>query len=85
MQKKAPVYNCYYSSQSHRQTFYVPQVGSHKETYLQRVADRTGDPILTSWVFHAIRVILRLKLRDQEGLSLHPWPPSEEDPALCPA
>jgi len=38
-------------------------------------ADRTGDPILTNAVFHAMHVILRLKLGDHEGLALfvHGW------------
>jgi len=33
-----------------------------KGSYLQRGEDRTCDPILTNEVFHAISVILRLKL-----------------------
>ena len=37
---------------------------------MQGWADRTGDPILTSEVFHAMHVILSLKLGDHEGLTL---------------
>jgi len=32
--------------------------------------DRTDDPILTDEVFHAMHIILRLKLGDHEGLAL---------------
>jgi len=37
---------------------------------LQGGADRTGDPILTSKVFHAMHVILILKLGDHKRLAL---------------
>jgi len=37
---------------------------------LQEGADRTGDPILTNTVFHAMHVILSLKLGDHKGLAL---------------
>ena len=33
-------------------------------------ADRTGDPILTNEVFHAMHIILSVKLGDHEGLAL---------------
>jgi len=33
-------------------------------------ADRTGDPVWTNEVFHAVHVILSLKLGDHEGLAL---------------
>jgi len=62
----------------------VLQVRSQKGLYLRGGADRTGDPILTEAVFHAVHVILSLKLWDHEGLALlHPWSASEEDPACC--
>ena len=38
--------------------------------HLQGGADRTGDLILTNAVFHAMHVILSLKLGDHEGLTL---------------
>ena len=46
---------------------------SCKGPRLQGGADRTGDPILTSEVFHAMHITLSLKLRDHEslGLSVH--------------
>jgi len=37
---------------------------------LQGGADRTGDLILTNAVFHAMHIILSLKLGDHEGLAL---------------
>jgi len=42
---------------------------------LQGGADRTGDPILTSEIFHAMHIILSLKLGNHEGLTLfiHGW------------
>jgi len=43
---------------------------SWKGSYLQGGADRTGDPILTNEVFHAMHIILSLKLGDHEGLAL---------------
>jgi len=45
-------------------------VRSWKESDLQRGADRTGDPTLTSKVFHAMDITLSLKLGDHEGLAL---------------
>jgi len=48
----------------------VPQVRSWKGLHLQGGADRTSDPVLTSAVFHAMHVILSLKLGDHEGLAL---------------
>jgi len=64
----------------------VPQVRSCEGSHLQGGADRTGDLVLTSEVFHVMHIILSLKLADHEGLALlHSWPPSEEDPACCPA
>jgi len=63
MQKKAPVY-CY-SSQGHPQISQVPQLRSRTCG-----EGRTGDPILTSEVFHALQVMLALKPGDHEGLTL---------------
>jgi len=61
-------------------------VRSRKGSHLQGGADRTGDQTLTNAVFHAMHVIISLKLGDHEGLPLlRPWPASEEDPACCPA
>ena len=37
---------------------------------LQGGADRTGDPILTREVCHAMHIILDLKLGDHQGLTL---------------
>jgi len=37
---------------------------SQKGSHLQGGVDRTGDPILTSEVFHVMHVILSLKLGD---------------------
>jgi len=37
---------------------------------LQGGADRTGDPILTNGLFHAMNIILILKLGYYEGLTL---------------
>jgi len=50
-------------------------VRSHKASYLQGGVGRTGDLILTNKVFHALHVILSLKLGDYEGLTLfvHGW------------
>jgi len=45
-------------------------VRSWKGLYLQEGADRTGDTILTSEVFHAMLVILSLKLEDHKGIAL---------------
>jgi len=39
-------------------------------SHLQGGVDRTGDPILTNEVFHAMHVILSLKLGDHKGLTL---------------
>jgi len=58
MQKKAPVYNYHYSSQGHQYTCWVPQVRSRNGSHLQGGADRTGDPILTNEVFHAMHIIV---------------------------
>jgi len=44
-------------------------VKSRKGSYLRGGADRTGDPILTNMVFHAMHVILSLKLGDHECLA----------------
>jgi len=44
--------------------------GVVKGSYLQGEADRTGDPVVASEVFHAIYVILSLKLGDHKGLAL---------------
>jgi len=41
----------------------------HKGSYLQGVTDRTGHLILTNEVFHAIHVILSLRLGDHKGLA----------------
>ena len=60
MQKKASVCNYFYSS----------QVRSRKRSLLQREQDRTGDPILTNVVFHALHIIHSLKLGDHKGLAL---------------
>jgi len=68
--KKAPVYSYYHSSQGRRQVSEVPQVRIQKGSYLCGGADRTGDLVLTSKVFHAMHVILRLKLEDLQGLGL---------------
>jgi len=46
------------------------QLKSRKGSYLRGGADRTGDPILTSEVFHAMHVMLGLTLGDHEGLAL---------------
>jgi len=70
MQKKAPVYNYHHGSQGHRQISRVLQVSRRKGSYVQGGADRAGDPILTDEVFHAMHVILSLKLGDHEGLAL---------------
>jgi len=70
MQKKALVYNYRHSSQGHRQISSVPQVRSQKGSHLRGGVDRTGDPILTSEVFHAMHVIPSLKLTDHGGLAL---------------
>jgi len=70
MQKKDPVYNYHYSSQGHWQTSWVLQVRRWKGWYLQGGADGTGVLILTSEVFHAMHVILSLKLGDHDGLDL---------------
>jgi len=70
MQKKAPVYNYHYSSQGHQQISWVQQVRSCKTLHLRGGVDRTGDPILTNKLFHAMHVILSLKLGDHEGLAL---------------
>jgi len=43
----------------------VSQVRSHKGSHLWGGVDRTGDPIVTNALFHAMYVILSLKLRDQ--------------------
>jgi len=67
MQKKASVYNRY-SSQGHRQIFWVLQVRSRKGSYLQEGADSSGDPILTNAVFHAMHITLCLKLGDHDVL-----------------
>jgi len=42
---------------------------------LQGRAERTGDPILTDAIFHALHVILSLKLGNHKGLILfvHGW------------
>jgi len=50
-------------------------VRSRKASHLQGGVDRTGDPILTSEVFHVTHVTLSLKLGDHEGLALfaHGW------------
>jgi len=45
-------------------------VRSRKGSYLRGGADRTGDPILTNEVFHAMHIILSVKLGDHEGLAL---------------
>jgi len=47
-------------------------VRSCKGSYLQGGTDRTGDLIVTNdgQVFHAMRVILSLKLEDHEGVAL---------------
>jgi len=37
---------------------------------LARRAERTGDPILTNVVFHAVYIVLSLKLGDHEGLAV---------------
>ena len=37
---------------------------------MQRGADRKGDPIRTNAIFHAMHVILSLKLEEHEGLAL---------------
>ena len=70
MQKKAPLYNYHYSSQGHWQISQVSQVRSRKGSFLRGGADRTGDPIFTKAVFHAMQVILSLKLGDHEGVSV---------------
>jgi len=46
------------------------QVRSLQGSYLQGGVDRTGDPILTHKAFHAMHVILILKLGNYEGLAL---------------
>jgi len=45
-------------------------VRSRKESYLRGGVVRTGDAILTNELFHAMHVILNLKLGDHEGLAL---------------
>jgi len=45
-------------------------VRNHKGSHLWGGADRTGDPILTNVAFHAMHIILSLKLGDHEGLAL---------------
>jgi len=45
-------------------------VRSRKGSHLQGAVDRTGDPILTSEVFHAMHVTLTLKLGAHTGLAL---------------
>jgi len=45
-------------------------VRNRKGSYLQGGVERTGDLILTNEVFHAMHVILSLKLGDHEGLAL---------------
>ena len=50
-------------------------LGSHKRgvgrgrSYLRGGADRTGDPMMSSVVFHAVHVVLGFKLGDHEGLA----------------
>jgi len=46
------------------------QMRSHKGLHVQGGSDRTDDTILSNAVFHAIPVILSLKLGDQEGLAV---------------
>jgi len=58
---------------------------SLKGSHLQGGVDRTGDPILTSAVVHAMHIMLSVKRGDHEGLTLHPWLASEEDLAPHPA
>jgi len=58
-------------------------MGSCKGLHLQGRADRTGDPILACKVFHAMHVILSLKLGDYEGLAL--FNHGQLLPASCPA
>jgi len=43
---------------------------SSKESHLQGGVDRRGDPTLTSEVFHAMHIILSLKLGVHEALAL---------------
>jgi len=45
-------------------------VRRRKGLHLKGGADRTGDPIWTNAVFHAMHVILSLKLGDHKGLTL---------------
>jgi len=45
-------------------------VRSRKGSHLRGGVDRTGDPILTNDVFHAMHFTLTLKLGDHEGLAL---------------
>jgi len=45
-------------------------VRSLKGSYLRGGVDRTGDPILTNVLFHAMHTILSLKLGDHEGFAL---------------
>jgi len=51
------------------------KVRSREGSHLQGGEDRTGDPILTSEVFHTMQVTLSLKLVDHKGLALfvHVW------------
>ena len=81
MQKKARVYNYPYKSQGHWQLSLVPQVRSRKGSYLRGGADRTGELLLTSEVFHAMHVIPSLKLGGSRwSRSPRPWPASEDNP-----
>ena len=57
----------------------------HKWGVVKGCTYRTGDPILTSEVFHAI-CLTQFKASGSQGSgSLCPWQPSEEDCPPCPA
>ena len=43
---------------------------SRKGSHLHEGVNRTGDPILTYMVFHAMNIILSLKLGDHEGFTV---------------
>jgi len=58
------------NSQGHWQTFEIPEMRSHKVLYLQGGSARTGEPILTNGIFHAIPIIFSLKLGDHEDLAV---------------
>jgi len=85
MQKKAPVYNYYCSSQDHRQTSEVPRVRSREGSHARGGADRTGDLVLANVIFHAVPVTLGLELGITRGSLSLSMAGSWRGPCPCPA